>query len=273
MTKRTISFSMEYHLGDCLTHTHWMKKSCAIQKEADFRFYIKPEYRDECHLYAWPFQKRIAILPHDQKPESALPCWITPTIKEAANETPRLYRTMGATRNWELDYPELFVRLGESIAKSCGLENPIKAKHDMIFDLPMTPRRKDCPDGPFKFLIINAPSQCNEFDYDVRDWEWLLAECKARGPTICTHPNKAGVFATWENGWTTMDLGNIAHRAENVIAIHTGPLWPCINTRSIGTVQFWCICTKGHYFAYHDRFHWARNFEAVKLLLNRKGIL
>ena len=33
------------------------------------------------------------------------------------------------------------------------------------------------------------------------------------------------------------------------------------------------ICTKGHYFAYHDRFHWARNFEAVKLLLARKGIL
>lgn len=273
MTKRTISFHMEYHLGDCLTHVHWMKKSCQIQREADFRFYIKPEYHKECQLYAEPFGTRIAILPFDQKPESALPCWITPVIKEQANATPRPHRTMGATRNWELDYPELFVRLGDQLARSCGLENPIKIKHDMVFELPPWVSPLNGPGGEIKFLVINAPSQCNEFEYNAADWEWLLAECTRRGPTICTHPNKAGVFATWEECWTTMDLGNIAHRAENVIAIHTGPLWPCINTRSIETVKFWLICTRGHYFAYNERFHWARNFEAVKLLLARKGIL
>jgi len=276
MRKRTVNFEMEYHLGDCLTQVHWMKKSCAIQNESDFNFYIKPEYHKECELYAGHGgvnAKRIHILPFSERPENALPCWITPVIKEQANATPRPHNTMGGTRNWELDYPALFVRLGEIIAASCGLENPIKTKHDMVFDLPVTPRRKDCPDGPFKFLVINAPSQCNEFDYRAEDWEWLLRECSKRGRTICTHPNKAGVFSTWENGWSTMDLGNIAHRAENVIAIHTGPLWPCINTRSINTVQFWLICTRGHYFAYHDRFHWARNFEAAKMLLDAKGIL
>lgn len=275
MTKRTITFEMKFHLGDCLTQVHWMKRSCAIQQEADFKFYCQPEYHRECAIFAGPHLDRIALLPYVDAPEGAMDCWIAPVLTDYIRKWPKLsgVKTMGYLRNYEFDYCDVFMILYQNIADACGLVNPIKSKLDIVFDLPKVAKPKDCPEGPWRYLVINAPSQSNEFDFDPQNWEWLLRQCVARGKTICTHPNKAGVFSTLEHGWSVCDLGSIAHRAENVLAVHTGPLWPCINTKSIKLVKFWMVCTHGHYFAYHDRFHWARNFEAAKLLLARKGII
>lgn len=270
-----VEFEMNFHLGDCLTQMHWMKRSCAIQQDTDFIFYCQTQYHAECNEFAGNYRKRISVRPHGEKTAQAVDCWICPILTAVIKKHPKTagVKTLGRLRNYDLDYSEVFLLLYQALADRTGLENPIKTKEDVMLDIPEGKIRADAPAGPYKYLVINAPSLSNEFDYNPEDWEWLLRQCAARGPTICTHPNHAGVFSTLEHGWSLCDLGRVSHLAENVISVHTAPIWVAINHRSIKAVKFWLVCTHGHWFGYNERFHWARNFEAAKLLLERRGLI
>lgn len=277
------------HLGDCMVQTHFMKRLWPMMpEETQMILYCDPAYHDECREFVGRLAKFIFFRAWLDKPETAINSSISGYLqqyildhgeriggKEAQIDNRYGTRFFNGLRPYEMNYGLFYVDWFRHLCDEHHLPNPIRESRDLLFDIPYEWSRP-VPEKPVRapdFLIINAPSRMDEYPFNKGDWDQLIAKCKRRGSVVCTHPNSEGAFSTLEHGWSLCDVGRVAMNTKNVIAVHTSPIWAAMNTRSIETVKFWLIFTRGHYFNFNDRFHWSRDWDWGMKILRENSII
>jgi hypothetical protein len=230
----------EFHLGDNLVHLHFLRALARLKPEHVFIHAVH-----ECHLkqleevVADVENLRLIPLPLREK-YAPLGAWIN-TWKNADE--------FWARHPVRHDWVEFHLSWFAYLSHKLGLPCPFHTAKDFLFDYPALDgelnRYVDANFKPaFDFLIINSqPCSGQLKPYDGAAYFTPLCEALvAKGHSVITTdellrtcpaghtgPLPPAIPCTRTMGLSITGVGTISRRCKNIIAVATGPLWPCLN--------------------------------------------
>lgn len=259
------------HLGDCLIHLNYLKRCCDLDPSLEFEFRVPCTFIKELSQFIPEPLGRIQLFPLDTPPPDSIDASMLADLEALIRTRQPVANTMKSIRRWQLDFGQFYVDFFHQFSQRWGLPRATIGVLDLVTHIPAsvppTIAAADC-------LVINAPSKSNEWKFDGNKFDRLIRRLIDCGNSvICTHPNHAGAYSTLKNGWTLAQVGRLAENCKNIIAVHTGPIWACLNPTALERVQFWLIFCKGHYLHFNERFQWSRTMDWGTQLLREYKLI
>lgn len=219
----------EFHLGDLMPHSLFLRRLAKLYTGHEFRFYCHPNYFTELNPIIEDVVN-VTLHPIANKPEDAVNVW-----KNAEGFWER-HRHRFRWAEFHLDW-------FQHHARKMGLACPILSVEDLLFDIPAIERPLPNRDQiPFARVIINNAQPCSgQFRaYDSTDYLDPLIEALAEeNRVITTQTSKTGVPCTRDFGLNCVQIGHLAMSADVVIGIVNGPMWPMFNVWASNHVLQW----------------------------------
>lgn len=148
------------------------------------------------------------------------------------------------------DYTNFYIEWFRKLAAEMGLLSPTMHPANLLFDYPKL-LEPAWPSEEYDYLVINSRPYSGQFlAYNrVGYFDPLLEKLARDGKrVVCTQsPSWLGTGSAWSReGWplkiartddalkaggrlSITQIGNLSLRCKNIIAVATGPLWPCLN--------------------------------------------
>lgn len=229
----------EFHLGDNIVHLHFLRAIAEAHPEHCFIHAVH-----ECHIKQLDEViddvGNILLITLEQRDKYAPPhCWHN-TWKNADN----FWERHPLRHDWVGFHLSWFAYLSHKM----GLRCPMNDAKDFLFDYPallaeghretehLTPALSPSDaerEKEFDFLIINSqPCSGQLKPYDGPYYfEPLVMALLAKGYRVLTTDPVPGVTggSTRGLGLSITGVGTISRRCKHIIAVATGPLWPCLN--------------------------------------------
>ena len=263
----------EYHLGDNLAHLQFLRAMAQTYPQHSFVHFVHG-----CYM----------------KQLSDVVCDI-PTI--TLGEIAKSGHTSGLRNVWKNaggfwenhryrnDYSLFYIEWFRHLAAEMGLESPIFSPTGLVFDYPKL-LEPAWPGMEFDYLIINSRPQSGQFmAYDHVDYfDPLIEELTRAGKRVaCTQTSVAAVLAgakvttrsyadypVVDSPLTITQIGNLSLRCKNIIAVATGPMWPCHNiwrvlhpSNEMGKFVV-CIDCPERNIIQGNGVHYARNMREIR---------
>ena len=232
-----------FHLGDNLAHLHFLRKLAMANPQHQFIHFVH-----ECHM------AQLAPVVEDIPTIELLNIESKQGRKAADGQLVDADNTLRARNVWKNaggywenhqfrnDYTNFYIRWFQKLAAEMGLLSPIMHPANMLFDYPKL-LEPAWPADQFDYLVINSRPCSGQFmAYNhVNYFDPLLRKLVAAGKTVAATQETSvdGVCCTTQaspaairHPLTLTQIGNLSMRCKNIIAVATGPLWPCVNVWS-----------------------------------------
>jgi hypothetical protein len=239
----SVAWFNPWHLGDCIWHTHLMRRAATANPGLQQEFWCDSRYhtvlsrfladvpgvclRDPKKGQGKLFRVRGAAM---MQPLGSLLCWL------------------GAYRSdWAAlaDYWQAYVDLAYGLARYARVELPVVQRSDMWLDAPVL---SEAPVYTADVLVINSRGLSGQWPYGaarINDLARRFADAGWR--TVTTAPVQ-GLPCTADGDLDVVEIARIAHYCRYVLAVHTGPLIPCLNVWALANVERWWVCDRHHHF-------------------------
>jgi len=238
--ERHYSFNA-FHLGDNLAHLHFLRKLALANPQHQFIHFVH-----ECHI------AQLLPVVEDIPTIELLNIESKQGRKAAdgqfvdANNTCRarnVWKNAGGfweNHTFRNDYTNFYIRWFQKLAAEMGLLSPIMHPANMLFDYPKL-LEPAWPTAGFDYMVINSRPCSGQFlAYNhVNYFDPLIVKLRALGNSVVVTQDSRASFASGAvctasvtNPLTLTQIGNLSMRCKNIIAVATGPLWPCVNVWS-----------------------------------------
>jgi len=210
--KNTIYTHIEYHLGDNISHLHYIKKVALLNPSLYFEHYLKPNYINELSPYIKGLHN-VKILSLYKKPIYSQNAW-------------KNYKNIWLLRNKDESFTDFYIRYFNELSKRLKIKNPIIYKEDFIFDNPVISK-----DGIFKkydFLIVNSEPLSGQFNYSTEELNKLIADLSVKY-SIITTKKLNGFDCTLDFGYGLNEIAIQSLYCKYHLMIATGPCWLVLN--------------------------------------------
>lgn len=248
-----LTFYNQYHLGDCVFHLHFLRKLLPLLDTNEFiEFGVNPNYIPELVKHIVDID-RIKIIPIGEIKGQAINSHIN-----AFGNYGEIFAAAGG------DYAECYVEFFKQLCCKYNLPNPIRAKHDMLWDNPLSAEARLPHEftGDIDYFVINAPCYSGQFNYNRADFDYLFKKLEKSARIVCTHPAGAyNIPATLSHGLSLVEIAKIAIRSKRIIGIHTAPMIPCLNVWNIQSTEEWILFSERETYTYNDRIHKYATFQ------------
>lgn len=219
-----------YHIGDQMAHLQFLRKIAVANPQHEWIHFMH-----EMHLAQLiPVVEDIPTI--DLRPLES------EQGKKAQDgqfvDADGKYRARNVWKNaggyWENhefrnDYTNFYIAWFAKLAAEMGLLSPIMHPANLLFDYPKL-LEPAWPGEEFDYLVINSRPCSGQFmAYDkLLYFDPLLDKLvKAGKRVVCTQATAIeGVKVT---SLSLTQIGNLSMRCKNIVAVATGPLWPCCN--------------------------------------------
>lgn len=193
------------HLGDCA----WLM--IALRRiPGPHTVFCPTEYHPQ--LQDFCENRRIELQPLESAPADARNTWIGCGR----------FESKGVKWAGQQDIVGFLMQWSNCLCEENGIQPQFLNRTDFLADCPQIARETDVPE--FDALVINAQPRSGQIPrYDNAEMDALIERIATRHRVICTNPTTA-VGANAVNK-TMCEIGNLALRAQFIVANATGPSW------------------------------------------------
>ena len=86
-------------------------------------------------------------------------------------------------------------------------------------------------------LFINSIPNSGQYNYNVQEWNDFISFMKKMGLKVVTTYKVKDITCTLDDKLSLNDIGVISIKSKIIIAINTGPLIPCLNTKTMENIK------------------------------------
>lgn len=86
-------------------------------------------------------------------------------------------------------------------------------------------------------LFINSIPNSGQYNYNVQEWNDFISFMKKIGLKVVTTYKVKDITCTLDDKLSLNDIGVISIKSKIIIAINTGPLIPCLNTKTMENIK------------------------------------
>ena len=237
-TTKTFSFSNRFHFGDNILNLKFLFNISEILKKRGIKinYYFKENYNKNGELDRFVDNGVVTLLPIIQKPADAIELWMrNPTsngLHYIRDPLDRYYRDF---------YEDIVNKMGlqgENINTSLYQQEPYLQD---IYD-GLDVKYKD-----LDILIINAVPKSGQlsFNKDIfkEKFDAMCLRLKDKYKVAVTTCIDDSITCTMKDNLMLKDIGAISTHAKYIIAVHSGPLMACFNSRTQQNVNKWILFT------------------------------
>lgn len=204
----------DWHLGDHLAHLHYLRKQAVRYPEHYFVHAANFDYLPQL-IEVVSDISNISLIDLEHKPEFSQDAW-----KNRDN-----FFVHSANGN---NYAALYIDFFKYYSEKIGLESPIHAPSDLLFDYPAILRKRY---ANFDFLVINSAPMSGQFiGFNPNDFDELIGKLIERGySVVTTAPSSHNVPCTKSNGLSISAIGGLSLSCKYIVGGCNGPSWPTFN--------------------------------------------
>ena len=238
---KEFNFFNNYHLGDCVLQTHFLRKVCEAYPDLRFICYIQPAYFKEIQAQIGTFQDRILLEPLPKKPSDAINGWAGSV------------RLQGGKRGRVFLINERHQAFFNIVSERMGVQNPIDSKCGTVIDNEKILEKTD-PDLECDMLIVNSQPKSGQFIFHPNEFNGKISEWKDKYKIVTTGKSTVkDIPCTLDYGLNLLQIGYLSTKAKYIIGIATAPLINCFNKWNIDTVKRWVVLCNRATYSYNDR--------------------
>ena len=226
-----LEFYNEFHLGDCLVSTHFLKK-LSEKNNLDINFYCDVEHHNTLKELI-NLNHRIKLFPKESSKGTNLWCGeILHRVKVLEGENYPFFC---------LNYPELedvLRMVYESyrlISDELNLVFPFKNKYDVLFDEDVLGEESKI--GYFDYLIINSDCKSGQVSFTIKEQDEIFSniidKIKQNGNSFITTKKLGDYPCTLDKNLSIVEIGQLSKKAIKVIGVPTSPFWITLNKFAI----------------------------------------
>ncbi len=258
-------------LGDNLGHLHFMRAMAKAYPSHRFIHYA--------HLcYVHQLSEVVCDLPNLQicDLESA-----SDGVSDYWKMRPRFYDSIDAWKNasgfWENhvlknSWADFQLVLCDRLARCMGLQNPITAREQLLFDYPALQGYDAF--GKFDCLVINSRPMSGQMPgFDPGQMELLVAELARLCSVITTAPTFSAVPCTMNEQMTITQIGALSRFCRFIVAVSTGSSWTTWNVFNAGTIEFRVVLIDHETVNITPNTEHANTVEAARRILQARGAI
>ena len=212
----------DWGLGDNLVHLHYLRKQAIHYPEHHFVHAVTLSHLPPL-IEVVSDLTNISLIDIEYKPENSLYVW---------KNSDDYYIN---SPNWS-NYALLYIDFFRLISGKLGLESPINAPSDLLFDYPAILRYR-YPD--IDFLVVNAAPMSRQFlGFNPNDFDDLIGKLAGRGySVVTTNPSAhSNVPSTFNNRLSISAIGGLSLSCKYIVGICNGPSWPTFNIWNTSSV-------------------------------------
>lgn len=212
--KKNIFTHIRFHLGDNLTHIHYLQELAIRYPETDFHHFCQMSYIKDMSFYV---QKQKNIHLYDLKECPVFSC-------DAWKNRNRFWETYPD----KLLFVQFFVQFFQRFSQKLKVENPIEKPEDFIFDGEIFKEASGAL-PQYDWFVVNSIPLSNQIAFDVSELDALCLKISKKHSVITTR--KVGDLpCTMDGGMSLCDLASQSLNCQYHLMISTGPSWFVLNS-------------------------------------------
>lgn len=244
---RQFDFYNEWHLGDCIFNINYINRLVRINDLERVNYYLKEDYIPQVKEFVL-YPDRIFLHPLGDRPVSAVNLWIGHNRFVHDHPDGKIYDLM-------------YVDFWKYISLKMGVDNPIKTREENLILLD----ERASPGEEYDVLFINSKPMSFQVIYEEHLYERIIAHIAGRSLSVCTtYPLAGARHCTITNNYSVRDIAEISTKCRYVIGIHTGPLIPTLNERTLNNVLNYIILDSSNHFSYEKYLKCYSNQEFLR---------
>lgn len=215
MEKREIKTYCKFHLGDNLTHLHFLRALVRKYSNISFLHALKEEYIEQCQELIDDINSIKLVSIENFSFENSFDAW-----KGSDNfyyNSPHKFQ-----------FGQVYISFFQYLSRKMGLESPFSSTMQLLFDYPAitAPNKYE----KYNFLIVNSEALSGQFaDYSELAFKRIADAISDKGFSIITTKKIGGYPCTFDMGLSVTAIAQLSLKCDYIIAVCTGAMWPSIN--------------------------------------------
>lgn len=242
---RTVRWINDWHLGDCVYHTHFMRKVQEVNPDIRQEFAFRSKHRHEIEV----LNNGVAdLISYDGETtpvnfrNSMIDTWVGHEVHRSPHN----------------NYPVIYLNWWKQLCQWAKLNCPFQSIDDVVNDDVRLNIENDFLYKP-DVLVINCDPGSHQWDYDKMSFAKFF----------CKNKMELKFFFVRECGMNLLRIGQFASKCKYIVGIDTGPMSTALNKYSLANCKGIYICHKYNTFAYNNKIHMIRtNEELANLILD-----